>query len=164
MITSDKQWLVGGEKSDKYFFEGDVKAVGTDMDVSCKRAQVGIRTLKNGKRSIAKIDLFDDVELTSGMKNATAGKMEIFPEDEMVVLSEDPVVIDKEDNTRVSGARMVYNRGKRAIRVEAEQPAEKSAAPEKREKSFIPDFEDDETLEATPEPKRPTIKILPRRR
>lgn len=164
VITSDKQWLVGGEKSDKYFFEGDVKAVGTDMDVSCKRAQVGIRTLKNGKRSIAKIDLFDDVELTSGMKNATAGKMEIFPEDEMVVLSEDPVVIDKEDNTRVSGARMVYNRGKRAIRVEAEQPAGKSAAPEKREKAFIPDFEDDETLEAAPEPKRPTIKILPRRR
>ena len=81
----------------------------------------------------------------------------------MVVLSEDPVVIDREDNTRVSGPRMVYNRGRRSMTVEAEEPAQNAPTEERR--TFIPDFEDDETLEPeTKTPPRPTIRILPRSR
>lgn len=163
VITSDKQWLVGGTESDRYFFEGDVKAVGTDMDVSCDKAEVGIRKRKGGGHSINKIDLYGNVNLSSGLKAATCGKAEIFPEDEMVVLSEDPVVIDREDNTRVSGPRMVYNRGRRSMTVEAEEPAQNAPTEERR--TFIPDFEDDETLEPeTKTPPRPTIRILPRSR
>lgn len=164
VITSDRQWLVGGTDSDRYFFEGDVKAAGTDMDVSCEKAEVEMRKLKNGGHSISKIYLLESVNLSSGLKSATCGRAEVFPEDEMVVLSEDPVVIDREDNTRVSGPRMVYNRGRRSMTVEAENPQSAPAA-QSAPRSFIPDFEDDETLSpARNRPPRPTVKMLPRSR
>lgn len=161
VITSDKQWLVGGTDSDRYFFEGDVKASGTDMDVSCGKAEVEMRKLKSGGHSISKICLLESVNLSSGLKSATCGRAEVFPEDEMVVLSEDPVVIDREDNTRVSGPRMVYNRGRRSMTVEAETTPSAPAA-QSAPRSFIPDFEDDETLApAHGRAPRPTVKCCP---
>ena len=164
VITSDKQWLVGGTDSDRYFFEGDVKASGTDMDVSCGKAEVEMRKLKSGGHSISKICLLESVNISSGLKSATCGRAEVFPEDEMVVLSEDPVVIDREDNTRVSGPRMVYNRGRRSMTVEAETTSSAPAA-QSAPRSFIPDFEDDETLApARSRAPRPTVKMLPRSR
>lgn len=163
VVTSDKQWLVGGADSDRYFFEGDVKATGTDMDVSCQKAEVEMRRLKSGGHSISKIRLLESVNLSSGMKSATCGAAEVFPEDEMVVLSDDPVVIDREDNTRVSGPRMVYNRGRRSMTVEAEASGSPAAQPAPR--AFIPDFEGDETLAPDRNrPPRPTVKMLPRSR
>ena len=52
------------------------------MDVSCDKAEVGIRKRKGGGHSINKIDLYGNVNLSSGLKAATCGKAEIFPEDE----------------------------------------------------------------------------------
>ena len=148
----------------RYFFEGDVKASGTDMDVSCGKAEVEMRKLKSGGHSISKICLLESVNISSGLKSATCGRAEVFPEDEMVVLSEDPVVIDREDNTRVSGPRMVYNRGRRSMTVEAETTSSAPAA-QSAPRSFIPDFEDDETLApARSRAPRPTVKMLPRSR
>ena len=162
IIISDKQWLVGADNAERYFFEGDVKAVGTDMETSCDKIVVSMRPQrKGGKLSISRIEMTGNVKMSSGMKDVTCGVAEIQPEDEMVVLREDPVVVDREDNTRVSGPRMVYNRGKRLMSVETNaSPDEPTSVPEVSQQTFIPTLSDDDELSPSDNP-RPTIRISP---
>ena len=69
----------------------------------------------------------------------------------MIVLSDDPVVINREDNSRVSGHRIVYNKGTQSIAVEGEAPGGQTDGMNS-EPSLIPDEDGDA-------PARPTIKL-----
>lgn len=141
VITSDKQWLASAPDADRYYFEGDVRVDGTDMNAECGRIEVVMKPSKGSKKKrITQIIMTDSVKLTQGLKEAECGRADIYADEEMIVLSQDPVVFNREDNTRASGFKMVYNRGKGGISIEG-------SAPEQNEL-------DDEA------PKRPTL-VLP---
>lgn len=125
VITSDKQWLTSSLDSDKYYFKGSVKVAGTDMSASCENIEVTIKPPARGsKREITHIAMTDNVKLSQGLKDAACGRADIYAKEEMVVLSNSPVVRNREDNTRATGYRIIYNRGKQSATIEAENPGQ----------------------------------------
>ncbi len=147
IIKSDKQWLSSSKGIEKYYFEGNVEATGTDMNSKCDRIIVIIRPPKgNAPRQISQIIMVGNVKLSQGLKDVSCGRADIHVDEEMAILSDNPVVVNREDNSRVTGQRIVYSQGKRTISVENEPTPPKPKMPSVIE-------QDDET------PPRPSIKI-----
>ncbi len=124
-IVSNRQSLVGGVKADRYFFEGDVKITGDGVDGSCDRIEVvmlkpqaGAAIPQGQERGIDKIILFGNVKMTQGLKVATCGRADVYPKAGTVVMTDNPVVINNEDNTRAEGPRIVYVNGTKGVRIE----------------------------------------------
>ena len=148
VITSRKQWLTSSSDADKYYFKGDVKVTGTDMNASCDDIEVTIKPVANlaaksagssGERAITHIAMTGNVRLAQGLKDAACGRADIHALEEMVVLSNSPVVRNREDNTRATGFRIIYNRGKQTATIEGEAPsAEQNAEDEDKDESARP--------------------------
>jgi len=135
VITSNRQSLVGGADADRYYFEGNVEIEGSGMTGSCDKIEVIIKNAppanapaqapataltaapKEEKR-IDKIILFGNVKIAQGLKSATCGRADIYPVSETIILSQNPVVLNKEDNTRATGARIVYKNGVKGVSIE----------------------------------------------
>ena len=114
-ITSDTQALVEGKK-DRYFFLGNVEIVSGETKASCQK----IETVMGNKDSIEKITATGDVKIQQGQKTATAGRADIFPQEETVTLSENPSVVDAESNTTAQGYRMIYRKGRQGVSIEGD--------------------------------------------
>lgn len=121
-IESDKQTYVSGKDFDSYIFEGNVKIAGTDFQGSCDKVEARMRLSKSGKRKITLIILKDNLKLSQGggENKVSAGRGEILPDDEMIVLSESPAVENK-DGSLVRGKRIIYKRGRKSVSVENPQ-------------------------------------------
>ena len=70
----------------------------------------------------------------------------------MIALSDNPVVINREDNSRAAGYRIVYNKGSQSVVVEGEADGQQQQAQPEFARPTTP--EEDE--QARP---RPTIKL-----
>lgn len=116
-ITSDKQSYVSGKANDTYIFEGNVIISGTDFGANCDRIEVAITPNKFGKLQIAQISLIGNLKIAQGKKLANAGRADINPIQETVVLTENPIV-QNEDGSRATGTKMTYTRGKQNISIE----------------------------------------------
>ncbi|MFI3290714.1 MAG: LptA/OstA family protein [Opitutales bacterium] len=149
-ITSDKQSLVEGEEFDTYFFEGNVEIDSTDMQANCNKIEV--KMAKEGDASVKKISHIiatEDVIITQGLKEAKAGRCDIFPNEEMISLSESPVVLDKGNNSSATGYRMTYRKGKKGISIEGDPNAKASTDGEAK------------SDDGAKKPSRPTITLPP---
>ncbi len=145
VITSDKQYLTSENNVEKYFFEGDVKISATDTEGSCKKIEVIIAPpSKTGRREISDIVLFDNVEMRQGLKEITCGKAHIYAKDEVAVLTKNPIVFNKEDNTRAAGEKIIYNKGAKLISVQQDesktQEDEFDDVQKKRPQIILPEF------------------------
>lgn len=124
VITSDVQWLSSGAKADTYVFDGNVKIRGTDLDGSCNRIELEMQPdSANGKRRLERITMTSEVKIIQGLKEVSCGRADIFAPQERVVLSQNPVVINHEDNTSAEGYRIVYDKGRRSLTVENDPSA-----------------------------------------
>ncbi len=160
VIKSDKQWLASSPASDRYFFQGDVEVVSSDLRAECGKGEVVIRAKNpNAQKEITQIIMTENVKLEQDLKEVRCGRADIYPDEEMAILSENPIVVNREDNSRATGHRIVYNKGARTIAVESdpEAYAPKPAAP-----AFQPPDEDES--EDSAQNARPKIKLPMRKR
>ncbi len=131
IISSDKQTLVNTPSADRYFFEGNVKISGRQMQGSCEKIEVimrkkpepvviskDVKPLEKSK-VLDKIIMSGNVQIAQGLKQASCGKAEIYPLKETIVLTQNPLVINKEDNTRAVGARIIYVNGQKGVSIES---------------------------------------------
>lgn len=153
VIKSDKQWLTSSENIDRYYFQGDVSVEATDMKAACEKIEVSMKPQKNGQKEITHIAMTEDVRLEQGLKEVRCGRADIYADEQMIVLSDNPVVMNREDNSRVSGYRIVYNKGSQSIAVEGENTPESGSG---KASPFVRPTTPDEDDEA---PARPTIKL-----
>jgi len=144
VIVSDRQWLTSLNDTEKYFFEGNVKLTSTDAQGSCDKIEVLISQPNRVKRrEIAEITLSGNVQMQQDLKEITCGKVKIYTKDEVAVLSENPVVFNREDNTRAAGAKIIYNRGTKIVSIQGdtqEAPDEFSDVENARPKIVLPQF------------------------
>jgi len=155
VITSDKQWLASAADTDRYFFQGSVVADGTDMTATCGKAEIVMKPRGAGaQKEISQIVMTDDVKLEQGLKEVHCGRADIYAEEEMIVLNDSPVVINREDNTRAAGHRIVYNKGKQSVTIE-DSPDRRPSA-DRQELAAPPTVEEEE---GEAPKKRPTIQL-----
>ena len=152
VITSDRQWLDSSDRLDRYYFQGAVKVKGTDMDASCEKIEVKMRPSKrDGKKEISQIAMTENVNIVQELKEVKCGRADIYADEQMIALSDNPVVINREDNSRAAGYRIIYNKGSQSVVVEGETDGQQQAQPE-----FARPTTPEEDEQARP---RPTIKL-----
>lgn len=103
---------------------GNVVLTGTNLRITCN--QLTIRAVRLGDKdaTIGTVEKFKhilatgDVHITQGDRESTSQRAEVFPREDMVVLSEDPVIIDKSNGFVGAGEKITLFRGKREVQVE----------------------------------------------
>lgn len=121
VITSDELELVGGDTQNQFFFTGNVKVSGTNLLATCDYMEViaarsGATEPTVGEMgAIQNILMKGNVVIEQAGRRATAGQAEILPDEDKVVLTDNPVVVDSQGT--VTGFRMELLKGERKAKV-----------------------------------------------
>ncbi len=103
---------------------GNVVLTGTNLRITCD--QLTIRAIRLGEKdaTIGTVEKFKyilaqgNVHITQGDRESTSQRAEVFPREDMVVLSDDPVIVDKSNGFVGAGEKITLFRGKREVQVE----------------------------------------------
>ena len=116
-------WSEGDET--KAICTGNVTVTGTNLLIVCDRLELtATRIGKEEAGAVPDLDKFryllatGNVSITQGTRVATCGRAEVFPREEKVVLTENPVVADKESQMVSAGDRITMLRGQERVFVE----------------------------------------------
>lgn len=110
VIVSNKQVFLSEGEKDSYIFDGDVKITGTEFNASCEKVDVEIKPDPRGNRKIQTIIMREKIKIFYGMRTASAGRADIYPEQEIISLTESPVIMEQ-DKTKIRGSKITYTKG-----------------------------------------------------
>jgi lipopolysaccharide export system protein LptA len=105
-------------------FRDNVRVTGTNMSLTCDFLQVVVIRAGDKSATLGRLDKFrsmlatGNVHLTQGEREAACGRAEVLPEQDKVVLTEGPVVVDHDQNSRMAGKTITMLRGQRRVIVE----------------------------------------------
>ena len=123
VISSDRlEMETVGEKA-FFLFSDHVKLTGNNLIVTCDRLEIhsdrtGDLEANFGKlSSIKQIIAIGNVSISQEGRTARAGRAEVIPAEDKIVLTENPIVTDAQG--AVSGERMIFYRGDRRAVVES---------------------------------------------
>ncbi len=118
LITSDQQWLITGPAGSTYYFEGNVQIDGGSFEGSCDKMRAQGTPAKNADGSNAtgpvileRVIAEDHVRITQGTRVSTAGKAVLLPHEGKVELSENAVVVNSADGSRLENADLELTKG-----------------------------------------------------
>jgi lipopolysaccharide export system protein LptA len=112
-------------------FHDQVVAVGNGITLNCDYLKVVATRLSEKSTTLGKHDNFKYLLATGNVKIiqtdrvATCGRAEVFPGEDRIVLTENPVVKIESEHYVASGPRMVLYRGQRRAVIEG-TPTERS--------------------------------------
>lgn len=116
-------WSEGDET--KAICTGDVTLTGTDLKITCDRLELTATRLNDKTKSaLPTLEKFryllatGHVSITQGSRGATCGRAEVLPREEKVVLTEEPVVVDRATDFVSAGDKITLLRGQERVVVE----------------------------------------------
>jgi lipopolysaccharide export system protein LptA len=122
LITSDgPAEMVSTDKETTITFRDHVEVTGTNMKLNCDFLEVVVIRSGDQTATLGKMDKFrsmlatGNVLLVQGDREAACGRAQVLPSEEKVVLSENPVLVDHDQNTRVAGEIITLWRAKRKV-------------------------------------------------
>jgi lipopolysaccharide export system protein LptA len=131
-IESDSAESVSSDTETTTTFHDHVVAVGNDMTMTCDflkviATRVGEKTATLGKYGKFKYLLATgNVKIVQGDRVATCGRAEVFPGEDRIVLTENPVVRIETEHYEASGPRMVLYRGQRRAVIESDPSGQRT--------------------------------------
>jgi lipopolysaccharide export system protein LptA len=105
-------------------FHDQVLAIGNDLTLNCDYLKVVATRIGDKTATLGKYGKFrymlatGHVKIVQAGRVATCGRAEVFPNEDRVVLTEDPVVEIASEGYKASGPRMVLYRGQRRAVIE----------------------------------------------
>ena len=125
VITSDGPGeMVSTDKETTITFHDHVVVTGTNLKLNCDYLEVVVERTGDKTATLGKMDKFrsmlatGNVLLVQGDREAACGRAQVLPNEEKVVLSENPVVVDHDQNTRFAGETITLLRGQRRVQIE----------------------------------------------
>lgn len=125
VITCDGEaQMVSTDSETTITFHDKVVVTGTDLKLNCDFLQVVVRRKGDLAATLGKVDKFrsmlatGNVILVQADREAACGRAEVLPEQDRVILTENPVVVDRDQKTRVAGEKITLLRGQRQVLVE----------------------------------------------
>lgn len=118
---------VGSDTETTTTFRDNVVAVGNGITLNCDFLKVIATRIGDKSATIAKYGKFrymlatGHVRIVQGDRVATAGRAEVFPNEDRIVLTEHPVVRIESEHYEASGPRMILYRGQRRAVIEGTQ-------------------------------------------
>ena len=138
-------------------FSGSVKLSATNLDLTCNQLEIFARTKEEEGdepalgdfSAIQKIVATGAVRIVQDQRTATAGRMEALPNEDVIILEDDPIVYQGAATIDGTGAQLIIRRGEGRIEMigDAQNKVRISAAPiedfgyEKDEETIIPEEE-----------------------
>lgn len=122
VIESDTLEFVAEETVARFTFTGSVKVTATNLGVTCDRMEVISQREGGPDAAIGKMGRIREiiatgkVVISQGERKATAGRAELRPIDGVIVLSEDPLLVDPQ--AVMAGERITLYRGEARAHVE----------------------------------------------
>lgn len=132
--------MVSTDEETTITFRDRVVVTGTNLRLTCDYLQVVVARKGDASATLGKVDKFrsllatGNVRIVQGDREAACGRAEVKPDEDKIVLSENPVVAFHGDDARLAGKRITMFRGDR--RVVVEEPV--STLPPIRDLGFDP--------------------------
>ncbi len=125
VITSEGEaQMISTDTETTITFRDKVVVTGTDLKLNCDFLKVVVRRKGDPTATIGKVDKFrsmlatGNVLLVQGEREAACGRAEVLPEQDRVILTENPVVVDRDQKTRIAGEKITLLKGQRQVLVE----------------------------------------------
>lgn len=103
---------------------GHVVLTGTNLKIVCDRLEIVAARVAGEADTVGTLESFKyllatgNVRIVQGDREATCGRAEVLPREEKVILTEDPVLLDRSNGYVASGERITLLRGQRQIFVD----------------------------------------------
>ena len=116
--------MVSTDKETTITFRDEVVVTGTNMRLACDYLEVVVLRTGDPTATVGRLEKFrsmlatGNVHIVQGFREAACGRAEVLPEQEKIVLSDHPVVVDRDQNTRIAGEKITMLRGQRKVEVE----------------------------------------------
>ncbi len=124
-ITSDGEaQMISTDKETTITFQTNVVVIGTNLRLTCDYLQVVVLRTGDPTATIGHPDKFrsllatGNVHLVQGDREAACGRAEVLPAQNQIVLTDSPVIVDHDQNTRIAGEKITLLRGQRQVFVE----------------------------------------------
>ncbi|MCR6655996.1 MAG: LptA/OstA family protein [Opitutus sp.] len=123
-LTCDHMDMWSEGEETRAICTGNVTLVGTNMSMTCDRLELIATRIDEDSGAVPTLEKFKyllatgKVKITQGTRGATCGRAEVFPREEKVVLTEDPVVVDRATEFVSAGERITLLRGEERVLVE----------------------------------------------
>jgi lipopolysaccharide export system protein LptA len=124
-ITCDGEGqMVSTDKETTITFRTNVVVTGTNLKLTCDYLEVVVKRTGDPSATLGKLDKFrsllatGNVHIIQGDREAACGRAEVLPEQDRIVLTENPVIVDRDQNTRMTGEKITMLRGQRQVFVE----------------------------------------------
>lgn len=152
VISSDRLEMKNDGDKSFFLFSDNVKLTGNNLIVTCDRLEVHADRTGDLDDNIGQLGgiqqilAIGNVSISQEGRVARAGRAEVLPAEDKIVLTENPIVMDEQGS--VSGESMTFYRGERRAVV-----ASGTSGPARVVLPAIPDlgFLDEENEEADPE-------------
>lgn len=125
VITSDGEArMVSTETEATITFRDKVLVTGTNLKMSCDFLQVVVRRKTDPAATLGKVEKFrsmlatGNVVVIQGDREAACGRAEVLPEQDRIILTENPVVVDHDQKTRIAGEKITILNGQKNFIVE----------------------------------------------
>lgn len=126
-LTCDHMDMWSEGEETKAVCTGNVTVTGTNMQIIADRMELIATRIGSGEtQAVPTLEKFryllatGNVSITQGSRTATCGRAEVLPREEKVVLTVNPVVIDRATDFATAGEKITMLRGQE--RVEVEKP------------------------------------------
>lgn len=124
VIASDTAEMVSTDAESTFTFKNNVVVTGTNLKITCDELVVVAHRHPDPKATIGKQDRFKSlvamghVHILQSDREATCERAEVFPSEDKVVLTGNPVVQSTDGAYRADGPRLVLYKGQRRAVIE----------------------------------------------
>ena len=126
VIESGSAEMVSTAKETTFTFRNGVTVTATNMKLTCDHLEVVARRSGDPNATFGKQEDFKSLVAVGGVRivqsdrEATCDRAEVFPDEDKVVLTGNPVVRSTDGQYQASGPKMVLHRGERRAQIIAE--------------------------------------------
>jgi lipopolysaccharide export system protein LptA len=129
VIDSEQLEMHSTDTQTIFVFTKKVIVTGTNLKLTCDRLEVVTTRKGDPTATIGKLGRFKSliaegsVHIVQSDREAACGRAEVLPDDDKIILTENPVVKDLANGATATGPRMVLYRGERRAVIEGAEGA-----------------------------------------
>lgn len=118
IVKADRLEMKNNGEESHFVFLGHVRITGTNLEITCERVEVFAVSKPDSApdappdraSNIRRMLATGNVTIAQAGQKATCGTAEVLPGEDVIILTEDPVVTDVAKNITVRGTRMKAHR------------------------------------------------------
>jgi len=125
IISSDRLEMDNSGQSASFNFTGNIRLTGTNLIVTCDVLHVQTERNEDTKSSTEKLGNISSIIATGNVsisqrgRKAMAGRAEVYPNEDKIILTDNPKVIDNQGNV-ATGWKMTLLRGVGKVLIESD--------------------------------------------